>query len=47
MEIVTSNSLLKVKLANIITLNRKSKEMITSNSLLGKISKSHYFKQEI
>ena len=38
----------KVKLAKIITLNRKSKEIITSNLLLNQIVKRYfYLKQEI
>ena len=37
----------KVKLAKIITLHRKSKEIITSKPLLDQSKQNHYFKQEI
>ena len=40
-------STFKSKLAKIVTLNRKSEEIITSNVLLSQNWQNHFFKQDI
>ena len=47
-EIIASKSTLKAKLTNrLLLLNRKHREIVTSNPLLAQIGKKCYFKQEV